>query len=108
MSRDPAPVSPDRSAKRRIVLSLLLKRAQTATNRRIANELEIDESTLSRWREEHLPRAVDFVLTVGCKIVPAELICMDPREKAALEYYAEIGMQAKRAEQPRLVDDWED
>lgn len=101
-------VSEKRSAKARTAIALLLKRAQAATNRRMAAEMEIEESTLSRWRDDHLSRAVDFILAANCKVVPADLVCIDQRRLEALTYYAEVGMQAEKEAQPKLVADWED
>jgi hypothetical protein len=107
MTRAIAEVSVDPHAKRRTTIALILKRAQAATNRRIATDLEIEESTLSRWRDDHLQRAVDYVLAIGCKVVPADLICIDARRLDALEYYAEIGMREQAKDRKRVLE-WEE
>jgi hypothetical protein len=101
-------VSADGNARARKTIGLLLKRAQAATNRRIAADMGIEESTLSRWRDDHLARAVDFILATGCKVVPADLICMEKRRLEALQYYADVGMAAEKEAPQKLVADWED
>lgn len=102
-----AEVSESSSAKARTTIALILKRAQSATNRRIALDMAIEESTLSRWRDDHLARAVDFILAVGCKVVPNELVCKDARELDALQYFAEIGMEHQKAERKTVLE-WEE
>lgn len=97
-----AEVSTDRSAKVRTTIAMLLKRAQSATNRRIAVEMA------SRWRDDHLSRAVDFILAVGCKVVPAEFVCIEKRELEAMQFYADAGIEAKRQQERKLVDDWQE
>lgn len=102
-----AEVSSGLDARSRKTMALLLTRAQAATNRRIAATLEIEESTLSRWRDDHLARAVSYVLAVGCKVVPADLICVDARRLDALEYYAEIGMKQQQHDRTTVLE-WDE
>jgi len=101
-----AEVSADRSTRTHKTMSLVLKRAQTTANRRIAADLDIEESTLSRWRDDHLPRAVEYLLAIGCKVVPAELKCYDESYIALLNYFAQIGMR-HAVDAPRALE-WDE
>lgn len=71
----------------------------------VARVLEISEPTVSRMKDDELPRVAKLLATCELKVVPETWRCVDPRQMDALLVLAGGELDRLRA-RPDLV--WED
>lgn len=64
--------------------SLALQRLASVGQAEVARQLDTSESTISRHVSDHLERACAILVSVGLKVVPAEMQCFPPRKVAIL------------------------
>lgn len=68
-----------------------------------ADQLEVDESTISRLKTDAQKVGIRFIsellAIIGLKIVPNEYVCRDPEYIQFLEYGCDQFMQLKRSKQ---------
>ena len=79
-----AEVSQEPAARARKSQSTILQRlAQNGTQGRIAAQLQVDESTVSRWKGD-LERTCLILAHLGLKVVDSGKVCVPPSEIAFL------------------------
>ena len=80
MNSPVAEVSPDPLARARKLQSAILQRlAQQGIQARIASTLQVDESTVSRWKSD-LERTTQIIALLGLKVVSEEKVCVPADE----------------------------
>lgn len=73
----------------------ILKRLASVGQGTLAARLEVDESTVSKWKEQgRFTQLAQILAELGLKAVPAEFKCVDPTELDHLLYWSRKGMQA--------------
>lgn len=90
-----AEVSSDPAAKSRKTVSTVLQRlAQQGMQGRIAAQLQVDDSTVSRWKGD-LERTALILAHLGLKVVPDDKVCVPASEIAFLRRaYTRVTEQA--------------
>lgn len=79
-----AEVSSDPLARTRKAQTTILQRlAQQGMGARIAASLNVDESTVSRWKGD-VDRTSQILTLLGLKVVPDDKVCVPPGEIAFL------------------------
>jgi hypothetical protein len=72
----------------------------------LAKELDVSESTVSKWKPNgDIDRTAKMLSVLGLKVVPVTAQCFDPQYVEHLRALAKIGLNAPAQEQ---VLDWED
>lgn len=73
-------VSTDPRARARKLQSAILQRlGQHGVQARLATELQVDESTVSRWKSD-LERTTQILSLLGLKVVDENKVCVRPDE----------------------------
>lgn len=69
----------------------------------MAEAVGVSESTISRFKSEHLQQVAAILAEVGLKVVPADYQCFEPTYIAALQRLAAEQLNAQKVA-PKL--DW--
>lgn len=76
--------------------SLILRRLQLHGQKPIADEIGMDESTLSRWKTGHIEQFCKLLAALGLQLAPPEAVLVRRDYLLSIETLAEIGMKAER------------
>jgi hypothetical protein len=91
----------------RKIESHVLRRLASVGQARLADELGISESRMSRIKSEgEIERFCSMLAVLGLKVVPESWQCSDPEFMRSLKYFARVGMEHARPETTEL--DWEE
>lgn len=85
---------------RKIVQAVLQRLAETSAAS-VAEAVGVSESTVSRFKSEHLQQVAAILSEVGLKVVPVEYQCFEPTYISALQRLAAEQLNAQKAA-PRL------
>lgn len=75
---------------------LVLRQLQQHGQKPIADEIGMDESTLSRWKTGHIEQFCKFLAALGLQLAPPEAVLVRRDYLFSMETLAEIGMKAER------------
>ncbi|GAB2931360.1 CII family transcriptional regulator [Hafnia psychrotolerans] len=75
---------------------LVLRQLQLHGQKPIADQLGIDESTISRWKQGHIEQFCKFLAALGIQLAPPEAVLVRRDYLFSMETLAEIGMKAER------------
>ncbi|MES4614031.1 CII family transcriptional regulator [Ewingella sp. CoE-038-23] len=62
----------------------------------MADEIGMDESTLSRWKTGHIEQFCKLLAALGLQLAPPEAVLVRRDYLFSMETLAEIGMKAER------------
>lgn len=95
------------SARARKFAAALRKRLQEVGQASVANQMEVDVSTVSRaFSEGRIDQACAIVEALGMKILPAEYRCVRSAEELEhLMYWAKRGMDSVKSAADLFEDD---
>ena len=86
----------------------ILKRLASVGQARIAEQLGVNESTVSRWKDGDIARWAKFLTLLGLKATPIEYRCYDERTLSAMLTLARQRMaQLESVESLQFEDDEE-
>ena len=75
-------------------LSLVLQGVASVGQKPIADALDVSEATISRHLSEgHLERSIRVVERAGCKVVPRDMKCFNPKDIDAILHMARCWMR---------------
>lgn len=75
---------------------LVLRQLQVHGQKPIADEIGMDESTVSRWKTGHIEQFCKLLAALGLQLAPPEAVLVRRDYLFAMETLAEIGMKAER------------
>ena len=75
---------------------LILRRLQRHGQKPIADEIGMDESTLSRWKTGQIEQFCKLLAALGLQLAPPEAVLVRRDYLFSMETLAEIGMKAER------------
>nr|WP_229746357.1 CII family transcriptional regulator [Hafnia psychrotolerans] len=75
---------------------LVLRQLQLHGQKPIADQLGMDESTISRWKQSHIEQFCKFLAALGIQLAPPEAVLVRRDYLFSMETLAEIGMKAER------------
>ena len=75
---------------------LVLRHLQLHGQKPIADEIGMDESTLSRWKAGHIEQFCKLLAALGLQLAPPEAVLVRRDYLFSMETLAEIGMKAER------------
>jgi len=84
--------------------AILLRRLASIGQARIAEQLGVNESTVSRWKDGEISRFCRFLALLGLKATPQEYRCMDEEMVNALIVMANRNMRRLRSADQLVVD----
>jgi hypothetical protein len=88
-----AALSPDIAAAARKIQSTVLQHLARTTQTRIAEQLGVDGSQVSRFADAHLQRAAEVLAACGLKVVPVDAVLYDRDVALALTTLARGRLQ---------------
>lgn len=86
-------VSPAIAARARKNTSAILRALAAVGQVRVAEQLGISESTVSRMKDAELDRIGELLAACGLKAVPVDLQLFEPERIQALQVLARIGVE---------------
>jgi predicted XRE-type DNA-binding protein len=92
-------LSPADAARARKIEAQILNRLASVGQARIAEQLGINESTVSRWKDGEIARFAKFLALLGLKATPQEYKCYDEKTLEAM-----LTLAQQRMSQIRGVD----
>lgn len=99
--------SADPSASARKIERMILKRLASVGQARIAEQLGVNESTVSRWKDGEIARFSKFLVLLNLKATPAEYKCYDERTLTAMLTFAKQRMDQIQGTQHLEFEDEE-
>ncbi|ARP90300.1 hypothetical protein CAL14_08380 [Bordetella genomosp. 9] len=87
------------AARARKIEAAILNRLASVGQARIAEQLGVDESTVSRWKNGEIARFSRFLALLGLKATPQEYKCYDEKTLEAM-----LTLAQQRMSQIRGVD----
>lgn len=79
---------------------IVLQRLASVGLKQAADAAEVDESTISRWKEKLVTQFCRVLARLGLKVVPDTMRCFDPADIESILHQAHRWMQhVKSAEQ---------
>lgn len=75
---------------------LILRRLQLHGQKPIADEIGMDESTISRWKQGNIEQFCKLLAALGLQLAPPEAVLVRRDYLFSMETLAEIGMKAER------------
>ena len=96
-----ATLSAEQTASARKIASSILNRLASVGQAKVANTLEISESTVSRWKDGDIDKMAQTLAVLGLKVVPASQKCFEP------QYIDALRMLARQAlDEPAQALEW--
>ncbi len=86
------PLNQETIARSSLNLSTCMKGIASAGHNKIAEALEVDESTISKFKQEKIPQFCTLLATCGLKIIPIQMKCYDPEYIKAIFKLAQVQM----------------
>lgn len=94
------PLSDTEETRARKYEALILQRLASTGLAAAAMAAEVDESTVSRWKEKLIRQQCRVLACLGLKVVPDTMRCFDPADIDSILHQAQRWMQhVKSAEQ---------
>lgn len=78
------PICREPSERARKIASVILQRLAGGAQSAIAASVGVSESTVSRFKSEHLDTFAAILAHAGLKVVPVESVCVDPKRVEAM------------------------